>query len=1052
MNGRYFTGEPIEQRLDRLIDALNSGNVPDDLNRDSELNELAHTLYATESVREVQWPDAGFDRHMAARLSAELRAPSHPMEAHGDLRRLDVPTSAAGFNGHNAEATGDRSTFELTHAADQRRFRRFAQIAAAVAGFALLTYILATVFSGYRENQSIGIAPVSGDQQIAFVKDVPVKQDNEEFLANPDGNAEIYLANGDGSAATNLTNHPADDRAPAWSPDGQTLAFASNRTGHYEIFIMDADGGNVRQLTNNNEPSDWPVWSPDGTSIAYVARVNGIDSPWIMNPDGTGQAALPNASESDAVRGPFEWSPDGSLIAYTYDSGELGIGVSAASGSRSRLVQILGEDIRGISWSPDGSKLAFAPFGDADDIAYVDATNILDDEQFEPVLVTESAAGEKNLPRWSPADNQIVYMTSYRAVPAVDTEQGLFMADLATGESRQLSPELSDRYIVHIRWSPNGESLALLRRGDPRTNMEDRRGTGDTFDVVLIDAEGSNERVIADDIWSVWNDPPAWRPSESEDIDNNPEEPVVTMQELPQPTATLERGSSELVPTPPSTPNASLAVVPFQLACEGSAAVSGSGFIPGSTVDIFMGGTVPDAPDGSAILSTTASDDGTFQFDELVPIATLIPDCEERAANGNPDLTFSAASVIEIDGEQRYAEPFAQTPAWLASATSTSQAPPGVTFAVDPSIGSCDSTVAVSGSGFEPGSNLSFFVFEARSDSGAAVDPRPTVGDDGNFSAELDLAPFIGCNMEREIPEAGILYRISVQTGLGPKENDPFREPSASAYFTLVPGTGEVSPETLDNVMVGQATEAAGSFLNEPDAAFAVTEINRNERYVRINRQVGDAYDEFTYDVDLGAIVFATIQGHTSSVAPVEPINSDRAMEIAESMASQTYPGFDQLELHDTSADDVVPGPDGMDSVFTATWQLLVNESVWVPTTLTVNIDLDTGRIVGFSFVHEPYRGSLEPQIEQSNAEATVKEAIAIEPTLADATIGSIELTTAYQVLEMDDNGSVVSGEWILVWRIYLENAPESAPGPYVDVNALTGELLTDFGEPGGAG
>lgn len=57
----------------------------------------------------------------------------------------------------------------------------------------------------------------------------------------------------DGSNQVNLTNNPADDTDPVWSPDGSQIAFVSNRDngegGGQFIYVMDADGSNVRQLT-----------------------------------------------------------------------------------------------------------------------------------------------------------------------------------------------------------------------------------------------------------------------------------------------------------------------------------------------------------------------------------------------------------------------------------------------------------------------------------------------------------------------------------------------------------------------------------------------------------------------------------------------------------------------------------------------------------------------------------------------------------------------------------------------------------------------------------
>jgi dipeptidyl aminopeptidase/acylaminoacyl peptidase len=72
------------------------------------------------------------------------------------------------------------------------------------------------------------------------------------FQSNRDGNNEIYIMNGDGSGLTNLTNNPADDSVPAWSPDGKKIAFSSNRDGNIEIYLMNADGSSPTRLTDRS--------------------------------------------------------------------------------------------------------------------------------------------------------------------------------------------------------------------------------------------------------------------------------------------------------------------------------------------------------------------------------------------------------------------------------------------------------------------------------------------------------------------------------------------------------------------------------------------------------------------------------------------------------------------------------------------------------------------------------------------------------------------------------------------------------------------------------
>ncbi len=82
------------------------------------------------------------------------------------------------------------------------------------------------------------------------------------FVSRRDGNSEIYVMNADGSGQTNLTNNPASDTFPAWSPDGSRIAFTSDRDGNQEIYVMNADGSGQTPLTNNPETDNSPVWSP----------------------------------------------------------------------------------------------------------------------------------------------------------------------------------------------------------------------------------------------------------------------------------------------------------------------------------------------------------------------------------------------------------------------------------------------------------------------------------------------------------------------------------------------------------------------------------------------------------------------------------------------------------------------------------------------------------------------------------------------------------------------------------------------------------------------
>lgn len=104
--------------------------------------------------------------------------------------------------------------------------------------------------------------------------------------SNSSGGNDVYSLFADGFTLNNLTNHPADDSVPAWSPDGKQIAFQSTRDGHFQIYVMDSLGGNLRRVSRGDSTDFSPTWSPDGKWLAFASVRDGAPNIYVMDLEG----------------------------------------------------------------------------------------------------------------------------------------------------------------------------------------------------------------------------------------------------------------------------------------------------------------------------------------------------------------------------------------------------------------------------------------------------------------------------------------------------------------------------------------------------------------------------------------------------------------------------------------------------------------------------------------------------------------------------------------------------------------------------------------------
>ncbi len=184
------------------------------------------------------------------------------------------------------------------------------------------------------------------------IRRLQFKRDGEGYLREIRNHLHVFDVKT--KKGLQVTAGPYDDREPAWSPDGRSIAFTSNRTpdpdanDNSDVFVVAPEAGQTpRALTNSPGADSSPAFSPDGKWIAYLAG-GAPEDVWYdtnaiglvpVNPAGGGPARLLTKEIDRNVDAP-QFSPDGrSIVFLLEDGGNVHLArVPAAGGAVERIV------------------------------------------------------------------------------------------------------------------------------------------------------------------------------------------------------------------------------------------------------------------------------------------------------------------------------------------------------------------------------------------------------------------------------------------------------------------------------------------------------------------------------------------------------------------------------------------------------------------------------------------------------------------------------------------------------------------------------------------
>jgi Tol biopolymer transport system component/DNA-binding winged helix-turn-helix (wHTH) protein len=184
-----------------------------------------------------------------------------------------------------------------------------------------------------------------------------------------EGNSDIYVRLVDGGNWVRLTSHAGDDVNPAWSPDGRTIAFYRSTNDGDSIYLIPSLGGAERKLTDlwanrfGFGMHTWLHWSPNGKWLVISDKPSANEpfSLYLISPENGDKHRLTTPPSSVIGDCSPAFSPDGKWLAFVrVISAVVGeVYLVPADGGQPRQLTFSNEGISNLTWTPDGREIVF---------------------------------------------------------------------------------------------------------------------------------------------------------------------------------------------------------------------------------------------------------------------------------------------------------------------------------------------------------------------------------------------------------------------------------------------------------------------------------------------------------------------------------------------------------------------------------------------------------------------------------------------------------------------------------------------------------------------